>query len=161
MQQLFLNKDDSVAIDSKKQQLTDEQIITIAAQETGSKYTTDAVIVMFQREAEMPNATLLRYGNTIFIIHAGKTIKNYGTFRALNADTAQNYLESGRQFVIDAYARGFDGLVTEFYDSSILNIFRTISKNPPNPGMGYSARQTADGGYRVTLQLGTPRGGKQ
>jgi hypothetical protein len=84
-------------------------------------------------------------------------MKNFGTFRALNADTAANYLESSFQFVTDAYNAGYDGLITDFYDQSILNIFRAISKNPPNPEMGYSAAKLPDGGFRVTLQLGPLR----
>ena len=161
MQQLFLNKDNSVAIDSKKQELTDSQIITTAAMETKSPYSADVVLGMFDKEMRMPNAVAIRYGNTIFVVHQGKTNKRQGTFRALNADTAQNYLEAGRRFVVEAYEAGYDALVTEFFDPSILNIFRTISKNPPNPDMGYRATQKPNGEYRVVLQLGTPRGEKK
>jgi hypothetical protein len=47
-------------------------------------------------------------------------------------------------------------LLTEFYDPNILNIFRTIAMNPPNPDMGYKVKQ-GDGVYQVTLQLGKRR----
>lgn len=161
MQQLFLNKDNSVAIDSKQQELTDSQIITQAAMETKSPYSSAVVLGMFDKEMRMPNAVAVRYGNTIFVVHQGKTNKRRGTFRALNADTAQNYLNAGRQFVIEAYKAGYDVLVTEFFDESILNIFRTISKNPPNPDMGYRAMKKQNGEFRVVLQLGTPRGETQ
>jgi hypothetical protein len=80
-----------------------------------------------------------------------------GSFRALNADTAENFLQSSYQFVIDAYRAGFYQLVTKFKDQSLLNIFRIISNNPPNPGMGYEVRQEPDGQYLVTLQLGDPQ----
>lgn len=147
-----------MAIDSKKQELTDSQIITTAAMDTQSPYSSDVVLGMFDKEMRMPNAVAIRYGNTIFVVHQGKTNKRQGTFRALNADTAQNYLESSRRFVIEAYQAGYDVLVTEFFDQSILNIFRTISKNPPNPEMGYKAMQKPNGEFRVVLQLGAPRG---
>jgi len=161
MQQLFLNKDNSVAIDSKKQELTDSQIITMAAMDTNSPYSSDVVLGMLDKELRMPNALAIRYGNTIFIVHQGRTNKRRGTFRALNADTAQNYLESSRKFVIEAYKAGYDALVTDFFDESILNIFRTISKNPPNPDMGYRVTKKPNGEFRVILQLGTPRGETQ
>jgi len=57
----------------------------------------------------------------------------------------QNFLQSSYQFVIDAYRAGFYQLVTKFKAQSILNIFRIISKNPPNPGMGYEVEMEPDG----------------
>ena len=144
-------------VDSKKTKIPVNEIVTTAAKETKSPYDPDVALAVFVREIKAPNVQLLRYGNTIFVIHAGKTIKNFGTFRALNADTAANYLESSFQFVTDAYNAGYDGLITDFYDQSILNIFRAISKKPPNPDMGYSAAKLSDGGFRVTLQLGPLR----
>ena len=150
-----------MAIDSKQQELTDSQIITTAALETKSSYSADVVLGMFDKEMRMPNSIAIRYGNTIFVVHQGRTNKRHGTFRALNADTAKNYVESSKRFVIEAYQAGYDVLVTEFFDQSILNIFRIISKDPPNPDMGYRATQKPNGEYRVVLQLGTPRGEKK
>jgi hypothetical protein len=77
----------------------------------------------------------------------------------LNADTAPNFLASGYAFVVDAYKAGFDTLVTQFSDQSLLNIFRQIAKNPPNPGMGYNVSMLGNGEYQVALQLGTKREG--
>lgn len=144
-------------VDSKKEQMQVKDIVTTAAENTKSPYDADQALAIFQQEINAPNVQIIRYGNTLFVIHAGRTNKNFGTFRALNADTAANYLQSSFEFVVAAYNAGYDGLVTDFYDESILNIFRVISKNPPNPGMAYSAAKISKGGYRVTLQLGTPR----
>jgi len=93
------------------------------------------------------------------VVHATEDHPNDGTFRALNADTAQNFLASGFAFVVDAYKNGFDTLVTEFSDQSLINIFRTVSKNPPNPGMGYNVQMLDNGNYQVGLQLGINREG--
>jgi hypothetical protein len=75
-------------------------------------------------------------------------------FRALNADTAPNFAASGFAFVMDAYKAGFDTLVTQFRDQSLINIFRNVSKNPPNPGMGYNVTMLGDGQYQVALLNG-------
>jgi len=80
-------------------------------------------------------------------------------FRALNADTPSNFLASAYAFPVDAYKSGFDTLVTQFSNQSLLNIFRQVMKNPPNPGMGYNVSKLADGQYQVALQLGTKREG--
>jgi hypothetical protein len=148
-----------MVVDSKERKLNLEELVTIAAEETKSGYPPEIVRSLLVREIAEPGTKTMRYGNTLYVIHPGKTKKNKGTFRALNADTADNYLQSGNQFVIDAYEQGFDTLVTDFKDQSILNIFRSVSKNPPREDMGYEAAQTEDGEFQVTLQLGTPRQG--
>lgn len=149
------------AVDSKKQELNANQIVTIAAQNTKSPYSAQTVLGLFLKETQAPNTLMMRYGNTLYVIHPGREKKSVGTFRALNADTAQNFLESGYQFVNDAYEKGFDVLQTTFQDESILNIFRTISKNPPREGMGYAVRRTQNKGFTVTLKLGLARVGGQ
>jgi hypothetical protein len=70
-------------------------------------------------------------------------------------------MASGFAFVVDAYKNGFDTLVTQFRDQSLLNIFRNVAKNPPNPGMGYNVQMLANGEYQVALQLGQKRQGAQ
>lgn len=148
-----------MVVDSKEQELTEDQILTIAAQETKSEYSPDVVKAFFEKEKKTKGFRSYRYGNTIYSVHPTKANPSKGMFRALNADTAQNYVDSGFKFITDAYNDGFDVLVTEFKDESIMNIFRTVSKNPPNPGMGYSASKLKNGDFRVTVKLGNPRNG--
>jgi hypothetical protein len=144
-------------VDSKQQMLTVNEILQVAAEQSQSQYPLEIVYAAFFKEIQMPNSKFYRYGNTIFVIHNDMQKQGFGSFRALNADTAENFLQSSYQFVIDAYRAGFYQLVTKFKDQSLLNIFRIISKNPPNPGMGYEVRQEPDGQYLVTLQLGDPQ----
>jgi len=134
-------------------------ILKIAAENTRSEYPVEFVYAAFVKEVQMPGSKFLRYGNTIYVIHGSEKEPRKGMFRALNADTAENFLQSGFQFVVDAYKAGFDTLVTQFSDQSLINIFRTVAKNPPNPGMGYNVQMLGDGQYQVALQLGTSRGG--
>jgi hypothetical protein len=146
-------------VDSKQQMLQVGELLKAASENTQSEYPPEFLYATFVKEVQMPDSKFLRYGNTLYIIHGSPKDPRKGQFRALNADTAENFLQSGFQFVIDAYKAGYDVLVTEFKDQSLLNIFRTVSKNPPNPGMGYQVEMTQDNQYRVTLQLGTPRQG--
>jgi len=144
-------------VDSKQQQLQPSQILDIAYKNTGAPYSLEqakkVILAEFQREGSWS----VQYGNTIFLVHTVNKPRQ-GFFRAFNADTAQNYLENSRKFVEAAYATGYDVLVTQFTDSSILGIFKAIAKNPPREDMGYQAKRTTDGGFQVILQLGTPRG---
>lgn len=146
-----------MVVDSQQRELSVPEIIRIAAEETKSKYSPSAVLASVTKECQMPDAILLRYGNTLFIIHKGKN--RMGFFRALNADTARNYLQSSVEFIREAYDIGFDILVTQFEDPSLLSIFRFIAKDQP-PDMGYQVKQ-AEGVYNVTVMLGPRRRGEQ
>lgn len=145
-------------VDSKKKQLKDEAVLMIAAQETKSPHPAASVFAALVEEMNQPGTSTYRAGNTIFLMHHVRD--RIGFFRALNADTARNYLENSYEWVQAAYKMGFDTMVTQFQDPTIINIFKAISRNPPQEGMGYKAEKTKEG-YRVTLKLGPKREGKQ
>ena len=142
-------------VDSNQQKLTDRDIALTAAKETGVNRPDADVLNMLTIEFALPNTWKMRNGNTIFVVHKSKD-PGYGYFRALNADTAKNYLENSKVFIKAAYEAGFDFLVTQFEDPSILNIFKAIAVNKP-ANMGYAVQRLNTGGYQVTLQLGKPR----
>ena len=145
-------------VDSKNKQLDEQAILMVAAQETKSKYSAAQVFAALVKELNLRGTSTYRAGNTLFVVHHAKG--RVGTFRALNADTARNYLENSYEFIQAAYKMGFDTLVTTFEDPTIINIFKAISRNPPQDGMGYKAEKTTDG-YRVTVKLGPKRGDKE
>jgi hypothetical protein len=145
-------------VDSKNKQLDEQAILMVAAQETKSKYSAAQVFAALVKELNLRGTSTYRAGNTLFVIHHAKG--RVGTFRALNADTARNYLENSYEFIQAAYKMGFDTLMTTFEDPTIINIFKAISRNPPQEGMGYKAEKTTDG-YRVTVKLGPKRGDKE
>jgi hypothetical protein len=143
-------------VDSKQQKLKGEQIIEIAAANTKVGRPMKQVKEMLTVEFKMPNVWKMQEGNTIFIVHKTK-YEGYGFFRALNADTARNFIDNGRAFCDAAYKVGFDVVVTQFNEPSLLGIFKVISRNPVQEGMGYQAQKTKDGGLQVTLVLGPKR----
>ena len=141
-------------VDSKKKQLGEQAILMIAAQETKSPHPASSVYAAIIKEMNMEGTSVVREGNTLFVIHNGRG--RVGLFRALNADTARNYLENSYAFIQGAYKMGFDVLVSDFQDPTIMNIFKAISRNPPQDGMGYKAERTKRG-FRVTVKLGPKR----
>jgi hypothetical protein len=141
-------------VDSKKKELDQQAILMIAAEETKSKHSAAQVFAALVKEMRMRGTTTYRAGNTLFIIHHAKG--RVGVFRALNADTARNYLENSYEFIQAAYKMGFDTMVTQFEDPTIINIFKAISRNPPREQMGYKAEKT-NTGYQVTVKLGPKR----
>ena len=145
-------------VDSKKKQLSSEAILMIAAQQTKSPYSPEQVYAALVKEMNLEGTSTYREGNTVFLMHHAKG--RIGTFRALNADTARNYLDNSYQFIKDAYEMGFDILVSDFQDPPIMNLFKGISRNPPREGMGYRAERTKTG-FRVTVKLGPARPDKE
>jgi hypothetical protein len=148
-------------VDSRQQMLELGELIKVAAENTKSEYPIEFVYAAFVKEVQMPDSKFYRYGNTVYVVHGSPKNPSKGTFRALNADIAPNFMASGFAFVVDAYKNGYDTLVTQFRDQSLLNIFRNVAKNPPNPGMGYNVQMLDNGEYQVALQLGQKRQGAQ
>jgi hypothetical protein len=153
-------------VDSKKKMLDPPEIILEATKQTKSKYSPDQVLAAVTAEAHESGAILMRQGNTLFIVHPGKD--RTALFRALNADTANNYLNNSVDYAKAMYMAGFDVMVTDFEDPTLLNIFKYVQKhrseiNPDvdgKPTMGYAVQKTKGGGYRVTTVLGPKREGQ-
>jgi len=139
-------------IDSKHQQLSSEEIVNIAAQNTGSPYSPEQVQAAVATELRQEDTVCLREGNTLFVVHRAPNNPDIAVFRALNADTPENYLQNSVVFTETMKSMGFRAMVTTFYDDSLLNIFRYIGKDKPK-GMGYQVSRLNNGALRVVVQL--------
>lgn len=147
-------------VDSTTKKLTVPEIIAVATKETSSEYPPASVLASVYEEMKQPQTYTIMEGNTLFIIHKGEG--RNGMFRALNADVPANYLNNCLIFSGAAYKLGFDSLITQFKDPSLLNIFKFVEKNRQkvNPDMGFVAQQAENGDYIVTVKLGPERAGE-
>lgn len=145
-------------IDSNKQLLTDQEILQKGAMNTNAPYAYDQVYKAIAKELQQPGTQFIREGNTLFIVH--NQGNGEGKFRAINADTASNYVNSSWLFIKACYDIGYDVMTTEFFDPSIGHIFNMLSKNPPYPEMGFKIDKTGTGFVGV-IQCGPPRQGKE
>ena len=145
-------------VDSKQQKLQMQDIVKTSVEETKSKYDPKTAFLALIKEITLPNTHVLQIGNTLFRVH-GTEEKRHGFFRALNADTAQNYLDNSLEFTKKAYNElGYDVLTTQFEDPTLLNIFKYIGKDQP-ANMGYMVQKSEDGAtHQVTVTLGKKRG---
>ena len=115
-------------VDSKKKMLNPQEILLEATRQIKSKkYSPDQVLAALIAESKEKDTILMREGNTLFIVHNGKN--RTALYRALNADTAQNYLHNSVQYAKALYMAGFDVMVTEFEDPTLLNIFKFVQKH--------------------------------
>ena len=146
-------------VNSKHQKLSKDEIVAIAAKETGGKYTAEQIKASLMAEIQNANGLLMQEGNTLFIIHKSPDRPDVGVFRALNADTIQNYLKNCLVFTKAIGLMGFKYMVTVFDDPSLINIFKHIGRNQPFKNMGYAVQRTTDKQYKVTASLGDAKKG--
>jgi hypothetical protein len=141
-------------VDSKQQQLKPQEILKTALEETESPHDLPYAVASITREIQAPETIYFLIGNTLFIVNKSPSDKKHAFFRALNADVAANYLENSKEFVRRMKDSGFTVVVTRFKDSTLVNLFKAISKNPPFPNMGYVVQRLKSGGYQATINMG-------
>jgi len=140
-------------VDSKQKQLNSAEIIMTALENTRSKHPPQIAFTAIMAEFGQPNTDVKIMGNTLFVLHKGSEGK--GFFKALNADTARNFVESSRQYVVYAKQKqGMKFLVTEFEDPAIETLFHVIQKKPPMPGMAFQVFKSQSNVKRIVLGLG-------
>jgi hypothetical protein len=147
-------------VDSQTKQLTVPEIVAIATKQTQSQYSPAAVLASVYEELKQPKTYSIIEGNTLFIIHKGKG--RNGMFRALNADVPAKYLNNCLVFAKAVYQLGFDNIITQFKDPSLVNIFKFVEKNREkvNPDMGFNVRKAENGDFVVSVKLGPERAGE-
>jgi len=142
----------SKMIDSNKQKLDFAEIAAIAFENTRLTVPKKFAMTGVLSEVNQPNTDVKQIGNTVFILHKGEN--GQGFFKALNADTAANFVAHSKKYVVYAKKMGMNMLVTEFEDSAISKLFHAIAKAPPMPGMGFKEYKKDNGGFRIVLNLG-------
>ena len=146
-------------VDSKRQKLSKDEIVAIAAKETGGKYTAEQIKASLMAEVAEADGLMMQEGNTLFILHKLPDRPDVAVFRALNADVIPNYLKNCLVFTKAIGLMGFKYVVTQFEDPSLLNIFKYIGRHQPFEKMGFSIQRTEDGQYLVTASLGEVKKG--
>jgi len=154
-------------VDSKQKELQPQEIILEATTQTKSEYTPDQVLASVMVEVREPGVVLMQEGNTLYISHKCKDRVAYA--RALNADTAQNYVENSIIYAKAMYTAGYDTLVVDFNDKTIFSLFDAIvsDKNRQRvspdkdgkPTVSYTVKNLSTG-YRITCNIGPKRAGQ-
>ena len=141
-------------VDSKKEQLDIGKIVVIASYHTKSEAPPNQVAMAILLELQQPNTIQQIIGNTLFIAHPSKVEGKY-IFRALNADTVENYLESAKQFIRLMQENGATELATQFNDKRLLRFIKMVADsmvNEDNAPVAYRAFQKGDQ-YLVAITL--------
>lgn len=142
-------------VDSQQEQLNIGQIVVIAAHHTKSEDPPNAVAMAILLELQQPNTIHEQYGNTVFIAHESKLPKHF-VFRALNADTASNYLENAKQFIRRMQEAGAVELATQFNDARLLKFIKLVAQEmlqEDSAPIGYREFKNQNGEYLVAITL--------
>jgi uridylate kinase len=147
----------SAVIDSKMQMLDEDEVIAISAQETNSPYSPEQIKAAILAETAELGALIIREGNTFFIIDPTNN-PDIVMFRALNADTIQNYIDNIVKVAKTLSKKGVKLLVIDFKDETILRILKAIANGAGNsglgsPGTGYEVKRTSEDGYRAVVKI--------
>lgn len=123
-------------IDSEKELLAPPQIMLQFAHQYAGEYPVQAVLAGLAEELNMDDAESIQFGNTVFITHHSTEEKGTVFMRAMNVDTAANFVDNTENYVVYAYGRGIKTIATLYDDPTISSVIkavkRRVDKNNPN-----------------------------
>jgi len=143
-------------VDSKERPLPAPTVITTALGELDlGGVTPAAAMAGIAKEMTMEDTDMVQIGNTVFIGHRGKgENKDLMWGRALNIDTAQNFVANGLKYFthmqkigVKRYVSDYDGAI---YDSAFKAWKRYADKLDTKIAVG----RKATGGSRAYVTLG-------
>jgi len=143
-------------VDSKERPLPAPTVITTALGELDlGGITPAAAMAGIAKEMTMKDTDMVQIGNTVFIGHRGKgDNKDLMWGRALNIDTAQNFVANGLKYFthmqkigVRRYVSDYDGAI---YDSAFKAWKRYADKLDTKIAVG----RKATGGSRAYVTLG-------
>lgn len=143
---------------SKKEQLGMPEVITHAlanearANRLPEGVSFQAAILAVTKELTMQSAEHKQIGNTVFIAHYSDDRKEV-YMRALNVDTARNYLDNSIEYTKYLAKQGVERMVSDFKGDTVLHIFNAIAKDYIDAGWGMKVVRTDNGGYRAYVVM--------
>lgn len=148
----------SALVNSKMQMLDEDEILSIAAQETGSPYSVEQGKAALLAEVYEGGALLMREGNT-FIVVKQTNNPDVIVIRPINADTVENFVDNMIKAMQVQVEKGIPYAVVNFNDERILTILKAIYKKAQGLiNVSYSVKQSTTGMYRALFKL-APAGG--
>lgn len=149
-------------IDSTQQILPPAQILVeFLKRYADDKLPIQVSLIALAHELNMEDAESIQFGNTAFISHYSRE----GTdvfMRALNVDSAANFVDNIENYVAHVYRRGVKNIITVYEDDSITGAIRAVKKRIERLNKTVSATVSFDlQGARqttATIRLKPPKG---
>lgn len=143
-------------IDSTKRLLRGPEIIFeyLQKHDTDNEHPPEAKLAAISAEITMDDADVIQFGNTAYISHYGDG--NVVFMRALNVDTARNFIDNTENYVAYAFGRGVKQIATQYSDPVITTLIKRVKQNldKHNPNLNVSLDfEKGEGEYMALVTL--------
>ncbi len=146
-------------VNSKQQQLPIHEVVATAFKDMKvPREQVAAAMVGFITQAEMPGMDKAQFGNTLFVSHIKeKNGVRVAYLKAVNADTARNYLDNGVKYFKYIIEKGVSYVFMTFTESSVVSILKAIQTPDVQKRVGYKAKvamkKDAKGQYVAVVRV--------
>lgn len=111
-----------------------------------------AAILGITQELAASDAKHEQRGNTLFISHFSEDGQEVSV-RALNVDTARNYAENTYAYVQELHNAGVVRLTSDFRGTTVLNLFKSVARQPFAENWGMEVRKLSNGMMRAYVVM--------
>lgn len=140
-------------VDSKERLLSIPEIVTqVSATQSKSGLPLQVMLLAFVKEGSMPNTEVKQYGNTVFITHFSED-RDLAIGRALNLDTARNFVANGDEYFRDLVRGGTRKFVAQFKQKSYAMAFEAFKRRPITTEQRIWIVNTPKGNTQVRIAL--------
>ena len=143
-------------IDSRREKLPLPSVITQAMANADLKGVPPyAALLSIVQETSLPDCEVKQFGNTVFIGHRGKDKNKHAVVgRALNVDTAKNFIANGLEYFKHLQSSGVTDYYTWFDNPSFASAFKLFERYPISEDTRVDVTPTPSGKYNVHLHFG-------
>ena len=143
-------------VDSKERPLPAPTVITTALGELDlGGITPAAAMAGIAKEMTMKDTDMVQIGNTVFIGHRGKgDNKDLMWGRALNIDTAQNFISNGLKYFTHMQDLGVKRYVSDYDGATYDSAFKAWKRYADKGDSKIAVGRKASGGSRAYVTLG-------
>tara|TARA_R110000744_G_scaffold226757_1_gene345107 strand:+ start:74 stop:544 length:471 start_codon:yes stop_codon:yes gene_type:complete len=147
---------DQIVIDSKQEPLPAPTVISTALEGRDlGRLTPAAALAGVAKELTMDSVDMLQVGNTVFIGHRGKgKNKDLMWGRAINVDTAQNFIANGLRYLTHLQKIGVKRYVTEYDGTALDSAFKMWKKYADRADTKIAVGRLSDGNSKAFITLG-------
>ena len=143
-------------VNSNKEELPPASIISIYIDGTDKRgKSTHEILMMIAKEGSLENADMTQFGNTVFLGHIGTANKTKMIGRALNVDTARNFVANILEYVRYLQDKDITHYATQISDDTLLGAFKIIKKKLEARDSTVRILPTKSGGHAMFVNLGS------
>ena len=142
-------------VNSDKEELPPASIIAIYVDGTDKRgRSTHEILMMIAKEGSLENSDMIQFGNTVFLGHTGTTSTTKMIGRALNVDTARNFVANVLEYVRYLQDKGITHYATQISDDKLLGVFKIVKKKLEAKDSAVRILPTKSGGHAMFVNLG-------